>query len=135
MFNLRIWLSVGMTLAMLSEVIASETVIDPMKPPAYALNKFRLAKLENSAKARKTTSRKIKSTAKPLQLTSVLIAKDRKVAIINQQMMVVGERIGKVRLIKISKDSVQLLKNGKRLVLKLDNDLTTIRKTAVESNL
>ncbi len=135
MFNLRIWLSVGLTLAMLSEVVASEAVIDPMKPPAYALNKFRLAKLENSAKARKTTSRKIKSTAKPLQLTSVLIAKDRKVAIINQQMMVVGERIRKAKLVKISKDSVQLLKNGKRIVLKLDNELTAIRKTAVESNL
>ncbi len=135
MFNLRIWLSIGLTLAMLSEVVASEAVIDPMKPPAYALNKFRLAKLKNSIKAHKATSRKITSTVKPLQLTSVLIAKDRKVAIINQQMMVVGDRIRKAKLIKISKDRVQLLKNGKRIVLKLDNELTTIRKTAVESNL
>ncbi|MCP4490782.1 MAG: hypothetical protein GY820_26235 [Gammaproteobacteria bacterium] len=135
MFDLRILLCLGLTLLLPGEVVASETVIDPMKPPAFALNKFRLAKLKSSSKAENAASKKTTSTTKPLQLTSVLIAKDRKVAIINQQMMVVGERISKARLVKISKDSVQLLKNGKRIILKLENELTAIRKTAAQGNL
>ncbi|MCP4187536.1 MAG: hypothetical protein GY763_08035 [Gammaproteobacteria bacterium] len=132
---MHILLYLGLTLILFSEVVASETVIDPMKPPAYAMNKFRLAKLKNSNKAENAVSKKTTSTTKPLQLTSVLIAKDRKVAIINQQMMVVGERIGKAKLVKISKNSVQLQKNGKRIILKLENELTVIRKTAAQSNL
>ncbi len=135
MFSLRIWLSTGLSLAMFSEVLVGETIVDPMQPPAFALNKFRLAKLKNSGNTSKTQSSKKTSPVKSLQLSSILIGRDRKVAIINQQMLVVGERIENAKLIKISKDSVQLLKNDKRIVLKLDNELTTIKKTTVKSNL
>ncbi|MCP3688862.1 MAG: hypothetical protein GY784_10650 [Gammaproteobacteria bacterium] len=134
MFSPRICLSVGMSLAILSEVVVGETIVDPMQPPAYALNKLRLAKLKGSGKTDKTQSTDTLA-ATPLLLSSILIAKDRKVAIINQQMLVVGERIGKAKLVKISKDSVLLLKNGKRIVLKLDNGLTAVKKIATKNSL
>ncbi len=135
MFSLRIWLSVGLSLAVSGELVVAETIVDPMRPPAFALEKFRLAKLKNSGAVSSVQSSTGASAANPLQLSSILIAKDRKVAIINQQMLVVGEQIGNAKLIKISKGSVQLLKNGKRTVLNLNNEPTAIKRVTTKGNL
>ena len=64
---------------------------DPMQPPPYALQKFRQAKW--AGKPATTSTKAVKPQQKPLQLTSILYARDRKVAIINDQMLVVGDRI------------------------------------------
>ena len=106
-----------------------------MKPPAFALQKFRLAKLKKSNQLVKAKTLTPKPAVKALILTSILIGQNRKVAIINDQMMVVGDRIGKAKLVKVSRDSVQLLKNGKRIELRLNDELTAIRKKAGESKL
>ncbi len=108
---------------------------DPMKPPEFALQKFRLAKLKKSNQLMKAKTKTTKAVAKPLLLTSILIGQKRKVAIINDKTMLVGDRIGKAKLVKVNRDSVQLLKNGKRIELRLNNEITAIRKSADESNL
>ena len=125
----------GVVLVFVANAASAEVVIDPMKPPEFALQKFRLAKLKKSNQLTKTKTKTQKPAAKPLLLTSILIGQKRKVAIINDKMMVVGDRIGKAKLVKVSKDSVQLLKNGKRIVLRLNNELTAIRKNAGENKL
>jgi len=125
----------GMALFFAAFTSAAEVINDPMKPPAFALQKFRLAKLKKSNQLVKAKTETPKPATKPLVLTSILIGQKRKVAIINDQMMVVGDRIGQARLVKVSRDSVLLLKNGKRIELRLDNELTAIRKIAGESKL
>jgi len=117
-------------------VASAESIKDPMKPPAFALNKFRLAKLKQNRRAQAPSVPAPKPATKPLNLSSILIGQKRKVAIINDQTLVVGERIGKYKLVAISKDRVQLLSgNGKRTELKLENETIAIRKNAVESKL
>jgi len=115
---------------------SAELIHNPMQPPAFALNKFRLAKLKQNGRiqAPKTTIKK--PAIEALNLSSVLIGRQRKVAIINDQTLVVGERIQKYKLVAIFKDRVQLVSgNGKRTELKLANEISVIRKNAVESKL
>lgn len=115
---------------------AAKTVVDPMQPPAYALRKFRLAKLKKGSQLRQG-QRKSKNIVKPkpLLLTSILIGSNRRIAIINDRTLTVGDRVGSAKLVRILKDKVQLMKNGKRIELKLDKELTVIRKKAAESKL
>ena len=113
----------------------AEIIKNPMQPPAFALNKFRLAKLKKNgtSQAKPTNAKKI--ATKSLRLNAILIGNDRKIAIINDQMLVIGDKIDRSRVIKILKDRVELSRNGKKLELKLDKDSTAIRKHAVKSKL
>ena len=106
---------------------------DPMQPPPYALQKFRQAKWAGKSPA--TSTKAVKPQQKPLQLTSILYARDRKVAIINDQMLVVGDRIRGAELIKLTRATARLVRKGKVINLSLDNNLTAVRKEAVESDL
>ena len=124
----------GVSVQMLAE--SAELINNPMKPPAFALNKFRLAKLKQNGSTQASKVATTKSAIKAMNLSSVLIGQQRKVAIINDQTLVVGERIGKYKLVAIFKDRVQLVSgSGKRTELKLENEITAIRKNAVESKL
>ena len=106
---------------------------DPMQPPAFALKKLRQAKLgDQPAPSPVIASR---PETKPLQLTSILFSQNRKIAIIDDQMLAVGDRIRGARLVKLTRVSARLVRKGKVINLSLDNDLAAIRKKAVESDL
>ena len=106
---------------------------DPMRPPAFALQKFRQAKLSGKpAPPAVSTSR---PKPKPLQLTSILFSQNRKIAIIDDQMLAVGDRIKGAELVKLTRVTARLVRKGKVINLSLDNELTAIRKQAVESDL
>jgi len=111
----------------------AEELRDPMQPPALALQKFRQAKW--SGKSTPTKSSVSKTKPKPLQLTSILISPNRRIAIIDDQMLAVGDRIRGARLIKLTPMSARLVRKGKVIDLSLDNDLAAIKKQAVESDL
>jgi hypothetical protein len=111
----------------------AEELRDPMQPPAFALQKFRQAKL--GAKPAPTISSASKPKPKPLRLTSILFSQNRKIAIIDDQMLAVGDRIRGARLVKLTRVSARLVRKGKVINLSLDNDLAAIRKQAVESDL
>jgi len=111
----------------------AEELRDPMRPPAFALQKFRQAKL--SGKPVATAGSTSKAKPKPLQLTSILFSQNRKIAIIDDQMLAVGDRIRGARLVKLTRVTARLVRKGKVINLSLGNDLTAIRKQAVESNL
>lgn len=106
---------------------------DPMQPPALALQKFRQA--QSAKKPQSTKAAVSKPAPPPLVLTSIIISKKRKIAIIDDQMLAVGDSIKGARVISIERDSARLLRKGKMIKLSLNNDLTAIRKKAVESNL
>ncbi len=106
---------------------------DPMQPPPYALQKFRQAKW--AGKPTTPSTKAIKPQQKPLQLTSILYARERKVAIINDQMLVVGDRIRGAELVGLTRATARLVRKGKVINLSLDNNLTAVRKEAVESDL
>ena len=117
-------------------VESAELINNPMKPPAFALNKFRQARLKLNGQGPVVKTTTTKPLTKTLKLSSILIGQNRKVAIIDDQTLVVGDRIGKYKLVAIFKDRVQMVSgNGKRTELKLENEITAIRKDAVESEL
>ena len=118
----------------LPQVQAAE-IRDPMEPPAYALQKFREAKWKISNKRVKTTIAVKKPAVKAMHLTSILYSSERKIAIIDDQTLKVGDAIRNARLIKINKGSVRLVKKGKTIVLRLDSELTAIKKIVVERKL
>ncbi len=106
---------------------------DPMQPPAFALRKFREAEW---AKQPKPSQPKVaKPAPKPLQLTSILFSAERKIAIIDDQMLSVGDRIRGAELVGLTRDSARLVRKGKVINLSLGSDKTAIRKKAVESDL
>jgi len=112
---------------------SAQELRDPMQPPPFALQKFREAKWAGKTTTTKTKTEKPKQ--KPLQLTSILYAKDRKIAIINDQMLAVGDRIRGAQLVKLTRATARLVHKGKVINLSLDNDLTAIKRKAVESEL
>lgn len=61
-----------------------------------------------------------------LQLESVLISRDRKIAVINGRILSEGERIDGFKVIKIAKESVKGQLDGKRVTLELGH--TEIRR-------
>ena len=103
---------------------------DPMQPPPYALKKFRQA--EWAKKPRPAQTRAASPKPKPLQLTSILYSRDRKIAIIDDQMLKVGDRIRGMTLVALGRDSARLEQNGKVVELSLNTELTDFRKRAVE---
>ena len=111
----------------------AEELRDPMQPPAFALQKFRQAKWSGKPTPAKSSVSKTKP--KPLQLTSILISPNRRIAIIDDQMLAVGDQIRGARLVKLTRVSARLVRKGKVINLSLDNDLAAIRKRAVESDL
>ena len=104
---------------------------DPMQPPEFALEKFRLAKNKNSAK---TVLKVNKPEVKSMKLTSIIYSPTRKVAIIDDQMLSVGGVINGAKLVRINKHSARLVRKGKVINLRLPDDLSTIKKTPVESD-
>ncbi|MDH3386285.1 MAG: hypothetical protein OEN02_00145 [Gammaproteobacteria bacterium] len=105
---------------------------DPMQPPPFALQKFREAKMASSPKPAQVGAAAPKP--KPLQLTSILYSPERKIAIIDDQMLAVGDSIRGARLIQLTRARARLVRKGKIINLSLDDGITAISKKAAESN-
>lgn len=114
-------------------IASAQELRDPMQPPPFALQKFRQAKWAGQTKSDKPQATKPKR--KPLQLTSIMFSTNRKVAIIDDQMLSVGDSIQGARLVGLTRESARLVRKGKVINLSLGNELTAIRKKAVESDL
>ena len=110
-------------------IASAQELRDPMQPPPFALQKFREARWAKQPRP-KTTAPKPKS--KPLQLTSILISPDRRIAIIDDQMLAVGDRIRGAELVALTRESARLVRQGKVINLTLANGTGAIRKKAVE---
>ncbi len=128
-----LFLSLGFVgLGALASVNAAE-LRDPMQPPPLALRKMRQAVAATQPQVVKPKADQPKP--KPLQLTSILFSSDRKIAIIDDQMLQVGDRIGNARLVRLTRDSARLVRNGRTINLSLDEDVGAIRRSNVESDL
>ena len=112
-------------------IASAQELRDPMQPPPFALQKFRQAKWAKQPQPKTTASTE---KPKPLQLTSILISPSRKIAIIDDQMLAVGDRIRGAKLVRLTLESARLVRQGKVINLNLGNDSTAIRKKAVESD-
>lgn len=106
---------------------------DPMQPPAFALEKYREAKRAANPKPKTATAPAPK--AEPLHLISIIYSTERKLAIIDDQMLAVGDRIRGAELVELTRDSARLLRKGKMITLNLPTELTAIKKQAVKSDL
>lgn len=107
-------------------IVHAQELRDPMQPPPFALQKFRQAQWAKKTSATKTKVDKPKQ--KPLKLTEIIYSKDRKIAIIDDQMLVVGDRIRDAKLVRLTRESARLVSKGKVINLNLNNDLSAIKK-------
>ena len=114
-------------------IASAQELRDPMQPPPLALQKFRQAKWAKQPRVEKPKVDKPKP--KPLRLTSILIAAERRIAIIDDQMLTVGESIRGARLVELTRDSARLVRKGKSITLRLGNDVAAIKKKAVGTDL
>ena len=108
--------------------VAADELRDPMQPPPLALRKMREARWAQQPKPVKPAVEK--PAPKPLQLTSILYSSERKIAIIDNQMLRVGDRIGNARLVRLTRDGARLERNGRIINLSLGDDSVDIRKQA-----
>lgn len=107
---------------------------NPMRPPAFALQKIQQEKNKNKPKVIAAPQNSVKPRS--LQLTAILFSATRKIAIIDEKMLSVGDSINGARLVSIKKDSARLMKNGKAINLSLSDQspkqAKIIRKTAIQ---
>ncbi len=106
---------------------------DPMQPPPLALRKFRQARLAGQPKVE--TPVISAPPPAPMQLTSIIYSAQRKIAIIDDQMLALGDRIRGAKLVGLTRESARLLRNGKVINLSLGVVEMVIRKKVVESDL
>jgi hypothetical protein len=99
---------------------------DPMQPPPFALKKFREASWAANPQPTKPLVKQPKP--EPLLLTSIIFSDDRKVAIIDDQMLGIGDRIKGAELISLTRSSARLRRQGKLINLSLGTDLAAIKK-------
>lgn len=111
----------------------SNPIKNPMRPPAFALQKYQQARNKNKPQVVAVEQELVKS--KTLELTSILYSSTRKIAIIDDKMLSVGDSIDGARLVSVKKDSARLVKNGKTINLRLSNQLQTIWKTVVQKTI
>lgn len=114
-------------------IASASELRDPMQPPPFASQKMRQARWAAKPKPARTVVAKPK--AEPLHLSSIIFAEDRKVAIINDQMLAIGDRISGAELVSMTRSSVRLVRKGKVINLKIAPELSAIKKKVVERKL
>ena len=114
-------------------LVQAQEMHDPMQPPAYALQKYREAQIKQAGTGPVKVVKKI--PVKTFQLSSILYSAQRKIAIIDDQAMAVGDTINGARLVSITRNRARLINKGKRIDLILSDELTDIKKSVVERNL
>ena len=112
---------------------SAQELRDPMQPPPFALQKYRQAKWAANPRPVRTVTAKPKP--EPLRLTSIIYSAERKLAIIDNQMLVIGDRIRGAELVGLTRSSARLVRKGKVINLNLGTELTAIKKKAVKSDL
>ncbi len=131
---MKLWLFIFCGLVLAQSAVAEFN--DPMRPPAYALEKLRLAKLKNKVAV-------ISPPVKPVKkeswvLNSILFSSQRQHAIINNKLVKKGDTISGAKLIALNPDSVQLLSKGKVIKLRIyepDKNFKSIKKSLIENKL
>ena len=121
---------VFMVAAFIGGNVFAVEINDPMKPPAYALMKYRQEKWKSSKAVKKPVAAQKK--AEPWVLSSILYARDRQHAIINNQLVKKGEIVRGAKLIGLKPGSARLLLKGKVIDLKLRKPHKAIKKSRVE---
>lgn len=136
-FRVLLTLVISAGIAFPGTVVLAQELKDPTQPPEFALKKFRQAKMAKLAKTRvaKVVKPSVRAKPKAMQLSSILISNNRKIAIIDDQMLAVGESIQGARVTRITRDTVRLIRKGKVINLTLQNSLTAVKKFPVTSDL
>ncbi len=114
-------------------IATAQELRDPMQPPPYALRKFREARLAKFPKVVKPAETGPKPES--MRLSSIIYSAERKIAIIDDQMLALGDHIRGAKLVGLTRESARLVRNGKVIKLSLGSTVTVIRKKVVESDL
>ena len=114
-------------------LVRAQELRDPMQPPPLALLKFKQAKW--ARQPRTSAPKQEQPRQESMQLTEIIYSRDRKVAVIDDRVLSIGDKIRGAKLVKLTRESARLVRNGKVIKLSLNNELSAIRKKAVESDL
>jgi len=103
-FNVKLVLPLFISLGLMFSVSAIAALSDPTKP-AYLKKRKIVKKLV------------IKKKAKPLVVKSILLSGSRRLAVINNSVVAVGDKLGSVKVVEINRNYVVVLRNSKRVIL------------------
>ena len=126
-------MNLSIALLLVPVFVQSAEINNPMRPPAFALLKYQQIKNKNKPIVATVEQDLVKPEA--LQLTSILYSSSRKIAIIDDQMLSIGDSISGAKVISIKKDGARLIRQGKTINLSLSNQQKSIRKTTTEKQL
>ena len=117
---------------LLSSNLLASAFYDPMQPPAYALEKFRMEKIQNRPAVKTSTSKPKKKQS--WVLNSILYSDQRQHAIINNKLVKKGDTIAGAKLIQVQPHGVRLLSKGKIIDLDLKSRYKSIKKSVGVNN-
>jgi len=111
---------------------------DPMQPPAYALQKYRLEKLKKMTPVNRVPVKT--QAAQQWVLSSILYSNQRRHAIINNQLVKQGEMIQGAKLIRLTPNSARLRVKGRVIELtildkKATGNFKALNKSHHENNI
>lgn len=107
--NRRLFVSIGLLVALVSWEAIAGPAADPTRPPSLPIDPSRVE--ANQAEA-------------PLELQAVFYAEGRRVAIINGQRLHQDETVQSARVVRIERDRVAVRRNGDTIELLLvDKDV------------
>jgi hypothetical protein len=112
---------------------ADKKVSDPMRLPRVVLQKYGLT--DNSYKPKVVVRQGNSTKTKTFELTSILYSATRKIAIIDDKMLSVGDKISGAKLVSVKKYSARLIRNGKTINLRISNGSKNIRKSVVSKTM
>jgi hypothetical protein len=132
---LAVWLTQPLLLTAQEENVqvdkkADKKVSDPMRLPRVALQKYELTDNPKVVAGRGNSSK-----TKTFELTSILYSATRKIAIIDDKMLSVGDKISGAKLVSVKKYSARLIRNGKTINLRISNGSKNIRKSVVSKTM
>ena len=123
------WIGPAVTLVLLVSVslVALAEVRDPMRPPPFALQKYKLEKLKKNPPP--APAPKSQQEEQPWVLNSILYSNERQHAVINNVLVRKGDTIRGARLVRLTPDSVRLVRKGRVIDLDLRSRYKSIRKS------
>ena len=123
-------------IAMLSVLIMAShaawaDVIDPTKPMFLKTKKPVVTAKKKTKQVQKKVVVKKKEVPEVYVLTSTLVSRSRSIAVINEQAVTIGDKIGKATVVEINPAQV-LLKSGKKDI-RLALSTYNVKKTSPSS--
>ena len=106
--------------------------LDPMAPPGFSHNaEHRSSLVDKSSSGLKDTSIHDASSQPEYRVQQIVIRGELRRAVINEQVVKEGDRIGGAKVISIANSAVVIREQGKQTILVVQDDYPSVRQSPI----